>query len=129
MAALAIAVAFRRDRSAGTALACLSWLLVVFLTLASPHNPWYFLVLVPLVAIHPSATAWVLTLGCPLIYDSVAGTGWPGYDVRTAAFLLATVAALAFDGWSLRRQSLNLTVGETHGRHHEHEGDQPASVP
>jgi hypothetical protein len=74
MAALAIAVAFRRDRSAGTALACLSWLLVVFLTLASPHNPWYFLVLVPLVAIHPSATAWVLTLGCPLIYDSVAGT-------------------------------------------------------
>ena len=127
MIGLAIAVAFRRDRSAETAVASLGWLLVVFLVLASPHYPWYFLVLVPLLAIHASATAWVLTLACPIIYDSVGGTGWPGYDARIAAFTLATVAALAFDGWSLRRKPnpLNLTVGATH----EHRGDQPASVP
>jgi alpha-1,6-mannosyltransferase len=102
---LAVAIGFRKDRSAETAVAGLGWLLVVFLVLASPHHPWYFLVLVPLLAIHASATAWVLTLTCPIIYDSVAGTGWPSYDARIAAFTLATVAALVFDGWRLRAQA------------------------
>jgi alpha-1,6-mannosyltransferase len=116
MIGLAVAVAFRRDRSPATAIAGLSWLLAVFLTLASPHYPWYFLALVPLLAIHASAAAWVLTLACPLLYESVAGTGWPAYDLRIAAFTLATVAALAFDARSLRRSArkpLDLTVGET----------------
>jgi uncharacterized membrane protein len=124
---LAIAVAFRRDRSAETAVACLGWVLMVFLVLATPHHPWYFLALVPMLAIHRSATAWILTLACPIVYESVGGTGWPGYDARIAAFTLATVAALAYDGWSLRRKPnpLNLTVGATH----EHRDDQPASVP
>ena len=39
----------------------------------------------------------MLTLACPLLYDSVGGAGWPGYDLRIAAFTLATVAALAHD--------------------------------
>ncbi len=125
MIALAIAVAFRRDRSAETSVACLGWLLTIFLILASPHFPWYFVVLVPWLAIRPSPTAWVLTLASPLLYDGPAGPGWLSYDARISAFTLATVAALAFDGWNLRRQSLNLTVGETH----ERRGDQPASVP
>ena len=80
--ALAIAVAFRKDRSAGeprspTSAGCSSssWCSL------SPHYPWYFLVLVPLLALHPSATAWVLTLGCPLLYDSRRRAPcWPGYD-------------------------------------------------
>ena len=113
MIALAIAVALRRDRSAPTTVACLNWLLVVFLVLVSPHYPWYFLVLVPLLAVHPSATAWVLTLACPILYDSVDGAGWPGYDARIAAFMLATVAALAHDAWSMRRRSLNPAAGVT----------------
>jgi len=114
---LAIAVAFRRDRSAEAAIASLGWLLAVFLTLASPHYPWYFLALVPLLALRASAAAWVLTLACPLIYESATGTAWLAYDVRVAAFTLATVAALAFDARRLRRSALgkplNLTVGET----------------
>jgi len=118
MIGLAVAVAFRRDRSPEAAIAGLGWLLAVFLTLASPHYPWYFLPLVPLLAVHPSsAAAWVLTLSCPLLYDSVAGTGWPAYDLRIAAFTLATVAALAFDARRLRRKGLgkplNQTVGDT----------------
>jgi hypothetical protein len=129
MAALALAVAFRRDRLAETSVACLGWLLTIFLMLASPHFPWYFVVLVPWLALRPSATAWVQTLASPLLYDSAAGPGWPSYDARILAFTLATVAALAFDGWSLRRRPFNLTVGETHERHHEHERHQPASVP
>jgi alpha-1,6-mannosyltransferase len=110
---LTFAVAFRRDRSARASVACLSWLLVALLILASPHYPWYFLVLVPLLAIHPSATAWVLTLACPILYDSVEGGGWPGYDVRIAAFMAATFAALAHDIWKLRRKPLDLAAGET----------------
>jgi alpha-1,6-mannosyltransferase len=117
MIALALAVGFRRDRSAEAAVASLCWLLAAFLTLASPHYPWYFLALVPLLAIHASAAAWVLTLGGPLLYESAAGTSWPAYDLRIAAFTLATVAALAFDAWSLRRtvpgKPLDRTVGET----------------
>jgi type IV secretory pathway VirB2 component (pilin) len=115
MTGLALAAGFRRDRSAEAAVASLGWLLTVFLVLASPHFPWYFVVLVPLLALRPSAAAWVLTLGGPLLYDSAEGTVWLGYDARIAVFTLATVAALAFDAWSLRRQanSLNSTVGET----------------
>jgi hypothetical protein len=125
MIGLALAVGFRRDRSGEAALAGLGWLLVAFLVLASPHYPWYFLVLVPLLAIRPSATAWVLTLAAPLLYDSVEGAGWPGYDARIALFTLATVAALAFDARGLRRHHLTPTVGETH----ERPRDRPAPVP
>ena len=102
---LSLAIAFRRDRSELTAMACLRWLLVVFLVLVSPHYPWYFLVLVPFLALSPSATAWVLTLGCTLIYDSIGGVGWPGYSMRTGAFLLMTLAALAYDLWGKPRST------------------------
>lgn len=112
MLCLAVAVAFRSDRSARASIACLSWLLVVFLVLVSPHYPWYFLVLVPLLVIHPSATAWVLTLASPLLYDDIGGMGWPGYDARVAAFMLLTLAALAHDVWKLRRKTLDLAIGE-----------------
>ena len=115
MIGLAIVVGFRRDRSPEAAIAGLAWLLAVFLTLASPHYPWYFLALVPLLAIHPSATGWVLTLASPLLYDSAVGIAWPGYDLRIAAFTLATVAALAFDAWRLRRKALGKPLGQTVG--------------
>jgi hypothetical protein len=112
MIGLAIAVAFRKDRSPRATLAWLNWLLIVFLILVSPHYPWYFLVLVPLIVIHPLATAWVLTLACPILYDSVEGGGWPGYDARIAAFTLATLAAIAYDARKLLRKPLALSVGE-----------------
>jgi alpha-1,6-mannosyltransferase len=112
MLALCVGVAFRRDRSPQTATACLSWLLVTFLVLASPHYPWYFVALVPLLAIHPSATGWVLTLSCPLLYASVDGVGWPSYDVRIATFTVATAVALAYDAWRLRQAHIAPSVGE-----------------
>lgn len=108
---VALAIAFRRDRRPEASVMSLTWLLITFLVLASPHYPWYFLVLVPLLALNPTATAWVLTLTCPLLYDSVAGTGWPDYDTRIALFTLATLAALAFDARSLWRKSTDLAVG------------------
>jgi alpha-1,6-mannosyltransferase len=112
MIALVIAVAFRRDRSPRASIACLGWLLVVFLILLSPHYPWYFLVLVPLLVLQPSVTAWVLTLTCPILYASIGEAGWPSYDARIAAFTVATLAALAHDAWRLRLKPSDRAVGE-----------------
>ena len=112
MISLVIAVAFRKDRSPRASIACLGWLLVVFLVLLSPHYPWYFLVLVPLLVLQPSTTAWVLTLACPILYASIGGTGWPSYDARVAGFMLATLAALAYDARKLRRKSLDPATGD-----------------
>jgi hypothetical protein len=116
MTGLAIAVAFREERSPEAAVVGLSWLLAVFLVLASPHFPWYFLALVPMLALHPSAAGWALTLGAPLLYDSDARIPWLAYDARIALLTLASVAALAVDAWRLRRTPVNLNVGEIHGR-------------
>jgi alpha-1,6-mannosyltransferase len=110
---LAIAVGFRADRSEEAALWCLSWLLVTFLVLFSPHYPWYFLVLVPLLALKPSATAWVLTIGGVLLYDVVGNDTLPRYEVRFTVFTLATLAAVAHDLWHDRRRSIALAAGET----------------
>ena len=107
-----IAVAFRKDRSAQASIACLGWLLVVLLILGSPHHPWYFLVLVPLLALQSSATAWVLTLASPILYDSIGGAGWPSYDARVAGFMLATLAALAYDARRPRQKSFDPATGE-----------------
>jgi hypothetical protein len=112
MLALCVGTAFRRDPSPQTATACLSWLLITFLVLVSPHHPWYFLALVPLLAIHPSASGWVLTLTCPLLYASVEGVGWPSYDVRIAMFTAATATALAYDARRLRQTHITRSVDE-----------------
>jgi xanthine/uracil/vitamin C permease (AzgA family) len=72
-------------------------LLVTFLILASPHYPWYFLAIVPVLALHNSAAGWVLSIGSVAIYGSVEGVGWPDYDLRIAAFTAATLAAVVYD--------------------------------
>lgn len=94
LAALSVAIGFRRNRSEQAASRSLGWLLIAFLVLSSPHYPWYFLVLVPFLALSPSATGWVLTIGSTLIYG-----GLPSYDTGIALFTAATLAALAFDVW------------------------------
>jgi hypothetical protein len=43
-----------------------------------------------LLALSPSVTAWVLTLGGLRFYDVVGNDGLPSYEVRIAAFTLAT---------------------------------------
>jgi alpha-1,6-mannosyltransferase len=115
MIGLALAVGFRADRSDETSIRALSWLLIAFLILSSPHYPWYFLVLVPFLVLAPSATAWVLTLGGVLFYDAVGNDVLPTYTTRIAIFTLATLAALAHDFWSGRRKAAAVAVplGET----------------
>ena len=102
LASLAVAAAFRSDRSDAASLACLRWLLVAFLILVSPHYPWYFLVLVPFLALSPSAAVWVMSIGGVLFYYVAPNPLTPTYESRVVMFTLATLAAVAHDLWSER---------------------------
>jgi len=113
LTALALAAGFRTDRSEQAAIRWLGWLLIAFLVLSSPHYPWYFLVLVPFLALRASATAWVLTTACVLFYDVVGNDGLPGYTARITVFTLATLAALAYDLWRERKRASSSSLGET----------------
>lgn len=113
LGALALAVGFRSDRTAQASMRAASWLLIAFLVLISPNYPWYFLVLVPFLALAPSATAWVLTSAGVLFYDVVPGDVLPAYEVRITVFTVAVLAALAHDLWGEWRKSAPVAFGET----------------
>jgi len=113
LSALALAIGFRSGRSALASLRAASWLLIAFLVLISPNYPWYFLVLVPFLALSPSVTAWVLTSAVVLFYDVVPNDVLPAYGVRIAVFTLAVLAALAHDLWDEWRKTVPVVVGET----------------
>jgi hypothetical protein len=91
----------------------MSWLLIAFLVLISPNYPWYFLVLVPFLALSPSTTAWVVTSAGVLFYDVVPNDVLPVYEVRIGLFTLAVLAALAHDLWGEWRKIVPVAVGET----------------
>jgi hypothetical protein len=121
LGALALAVGFRSDRSPQASLRAVGWSLAALLVLVSPSYPWYFLALVPFLALAPSATAWVMTGAGVLFYDVVPGDILPAYELRIGAFTLAVIASLAFDLWGGRcraarksaRKPTSAAIGET----------------
>jgi len=112
LASMALAVGFRADRSEWAAIRSLSWLLIAFLVLTTPHYPWYFLVVAPFLALCPTLTAWTMTSGGVYLYYLFTDPTIPSYEMRFATFTLATLATLAYDLWSGRRK-LSGPVGET----------------
>jgi hypothetical protein len=90
-----------------------NWLLIAFLVLISPNYPWYFLVLVPFLALTPSTTGWVLTSGGVLFYDVFSHDTLPAFEIRIAVFTLAVLAALAHDLWGEWRKTVPFALGET----------------
>jgi hypothetical protein len=113
LAALALAIGFRADRTPQGSLRAANWMLVAFLVLISPNYPWYFLVLVPFLALAPTASGWVLTSASVLFYDVVPGDVLPAYEARIGVFTMAVLAALAYDLWRERRRSAPVVIGET----------------
>jgi alpha-1,6-mannosyltransferase len=113
LAAIALAVGFRTDRAVDSSLRGAGWMLIAFLVLISPNYPWYFLVLVPFLALSPSATAWVLTSASVLFYDIVPGDVLPAYETRVTVFTLGVLAALACDLWGEWNKGAPASVGET----------------
>jgi hypothetical protein len=112
LASMALAIGFRADRSERAAIRSLSWLLIAFLVLSTPHYPWYFLAVAPFLALCPTAAAWTLTSGSVYLYYVYTDPTMPSYEMRFTTFTLATLAALAYDLWSERRK-LTGPVGET----------------
>jgi hypothetical protein len=112
LASMALAIGFRADRSERAAIRSLSWLLIAFLVLSTPHYPWYFMAMAPFLALCPTAAAWTLTSGSVYLYYVYTDPTMPTYEMRFTTFTLATLAALAYDLWSERRK-LSAPVGET----------------
>lgn len=68
MIALGLRISFRRDGTPQQIIADVALLLIAGLFLMSPNYPWYFLALVPFLALGAGAPVWALTLAAFLLY-------------------------------------------------------------
>jgi hypothetical protein len=91
---LGVRVARRHDRTPAQTIGDLVLLAIVGLFLMSPNYAWYFLLLVPFLALGAGAPVWALTLGAVLMYRPLL---LPANDLAwktlaTLPFLLALAA-------------------------------------
>src|SRR5206468_11387602 len=70
---MAMMVAHRTPRPMESSLADIKRLLLAALLLLSPNYPWYFLAVVPFLALIGGATAWAATVGALLLQEEA---GW-----------------------------------------------------
>ena len=83
------------------------WTIITFLVLLTPHFPWYYLAIAPLLALQPRLlTPWVLVTGGVLLYDVIEGDRMPSFALREGALHLTALAALAYDWWHARNAVL-----------------------
>jgi alpha-1,6-mannosyltransferase len=68
---MALSAGHRPNRTIASSLADTNMLLLVVLLLLSPNYPWYFLAIVPFVALCGNAPTWVLSIGALLLTDEV----------------------------------------------------------
>ena len=68
---LALSIWRRPERNTASALGGINMLLLATLLLLSPNYPWYFLPVVPFVALCGSASAWAATVGAILLTNEV----------------------------------------------------------
>ena len=107
LATLALRIGFRVDRSPAAAVRAYALLLITFLVLLTPHFPWYYLAIAPLLALQPRLlTPWVLVTGGVLLYDVIEGDRMPSFALREGALHLTALAALAYDCWHARNAVL-----------------------
>jgi hypothetical protein len=94
VAALALRVALHPDRSAEAVLTRLAWALFAFVFLLSPDYPWYWLILLPFVALLGFAPAWAATIACFVLYDVIDEGFEIDFALRDTALHLAIIATL-----------------------------------
>ncbi len=84
----------------GRYLASTLTLAVATMVLLSPHYPWYFVWIVPLICFTPRPSALYLTLACPLLYFVPGGADPTGARMAFEWALYGPFAALvAFELW------------------------------
>jgi len=68
---MGLSAARRPNRTIASSLADTNMLLLIVLLLLSPNYPWYFLAIVPFVALCGNAPTWVVSIGALLLTDEV----------------------------------------------------------
>jgi hypothetical protein len=92
---LALAVPLGRDQGLEARLRRLFWLFFAFVMLLSPNLPWYYMALLPFVALLGPAPGWAATICCFVLYDVVGADIEVDFAVRDTALNLVVLAALA----------------------------------
>jgi alpha-1,6-mannosyltransferase len=101
---MALRAAFRTDRTPKATISALAWLLFTFLFLLSPDYPWYFVVLVPFLALTPFVAAWILTVGAFVLHDVIDNDIIPNLQTRELLLYGGTIVGLALDLWLKGRE-------------------------
>ena len=99
-----LSVARSSHRTIASSLADINMLLLITLLLLSPNYPWYFLIVMPFVALCGSAPTWVMSIGALLLSEQF---DWDFYIPRmvTKSFLFGgLLLAWALVTWSTRMQ-------------------------
>lgn len=109
IAAMALRLSSRKERSAETVLTDVTRLLLVGLFLMSPNYPWYFLIATPFVALVGGLPVWVLTVGATLLQQELQWEPWMPLLVRKTVIFGVFIAACAY-AWRPR-----LAKGVVHG--------------
>jgi alpha-1,6-mannosyltransferase len=100
---LALAVAFRSNRTPDIVLGDTAMLLLVFLLLLSPKYPWYFLAIMPFVALRGGALLWAASIGAPLLQEEVDWGTYIPLFVRQTGLYGGIAMALLWTIWNRRR--------------------------
>lgn len=92
--ALALRVALHADRAPEAVLKRLCWALFAFVFLLSPNYPWYWLVMLPFVALLGFAPGWAATIACFVLYDEIREGLELDFALRDTALNLVILATL-----------------------------------
>ena len=101
---MGLSVARKPDRAIASSLADINTLLLIVLLFLSPNYPWYFLVVMPFVALCGSVPTWVVSIGALLLSEQL---DWDFYIPRmvTKSILFGGLfLAWAFMAWRTRMQ-------------------------
>ena len=101
---MGLSVARKPDRAIASSLADINTLLLIVLLFLSPNYPWYFLVVMPFVALCGSVPTWVVSIGALLLSEQL---DWDFYIPRmvTKSVLFGSLLlAWAFTAWRIRMQ-------------------------
>lgn len=103
LSVMALAAAFRAQRSAETVLRDVTSLSIALLFVVSPNYPWYFLILTPFVALIGGAPLWAFTVGAVVLQNEVVWDPSLPIMVRKSILYSAFLAACGYAAWQRRR--------------------------
>jgi alpha-1,6-mannosyltransferase len=99
----ALAVAFRSDRSIEISLGSINVLLLLTLLLLSPNYPWYFLLVMPFVALCGSPPTWVVSIAALMLSEQLDWDFYIPRIVTKTVLFGGLLLAWALAAWTSRR--------------------------